>query len=127
MIVIRMTDSEVSVNGLKDKVKRFCDARDWDKFHPPKDLAIGIITEAGELLAPFRFKSDEEAKEMLKNPKKREAIGEEVADVLYFLLRFAQMNGFDLSDELNKKLEKNEVKYPIDRFKGSNKKYNELG
>lgn len=120
-----MGDDSATVKELKDKVQKFCKDRDWDQFHNPKDLAIGISTEASELLDLFRFKRDDDIKEIMSNPSKRQAVGEELADVLYFLLRFAQMNGFDLSEELNKKLEKNNIKYPVEKSKGSNKKYNE--
>jgi NTP pyrophosphatase (non-canonical NTP hydrolase) len=121
-----MEDDNATISGLKNEVKRFCEERDWDQFHNPKDLAIGISTEANELLDIFRFKGEEDIKEIMSNPNKRQKIGEELADVLYFLLRFAQMNDFDLSDELDKKLKKNNMKYPVEKAKGSNKKYNEV-
>ena len=121
-----LTDSSTTIAELKVAVKKFCDARDWDQFHPPKDLAIGVSTEAAELLDLFRFKTEKQIATMLSEPKKRDAIAEELADTLYFLLRFAQMNGFDLSDELIKKLKKNDEKYPVEKAKGSNKKYNEV-
>ncbi len=119
-------DSETTIKQLKDIVQKFCEERDWDQFHNPKDLAIGVSTEAAELLDIFRFKTAEQMNEMLKDPGKREAIGEELADVLYFILRFCQMNGFDLSDELVRKIGKNSRKYPVEKSKGSNKKYTEL-
>lgn len=119
-------DKEIKLHELKEKIKEFCEARDWDQFHSAKDLAIGVITESSELLEHFRFKSDKEVEEMFKNQEKKQEISEEVADVLYFLLRLAQKYDIDLSTELNKKIEKNEKKYPIEKAKGSNKKYNEL-
>lgn len=119
-------DDITTINQLKDIVQKFCEDRDWDQFHPPKDLAIGISTEASELLALFRFKSEKQIRDMLANEEKRRMIGEELADVLYFIIRFAQMNEFDLSEEFSKKLKKNGEKYPINKAKGSNKKYNEL-
>ena len=119
-------DEDTTIEQLKNMVKSFCEERDWDQFHNPKDLAIGVSTEAAELLEIFRFKSKEQINEILKDIKKREAVGEELADVLYFLLRFCQMNGFDLSEEFAKKTKKNEEKYPVDKAKGSNKKYTEL-
>ncbi len=121
-----MNDDVVTVNELKQAVKKFCDERDWEKFHSPKDLAIGIATEAAELLQIFRFKSENESKNMLKDEKKRKEIGEELADVVYFVLRFAQLYGFDLSNELKNKLSENEKRYPADLARGSNAKYDEL-
>ena len=120
-----MGDSSTTIKELKDKVQKFCKERDWDQFHNPKDLAIGVSTEASELLDIFRFKRDEDIKEIISDPGKRQAVGDELADVLYFLLRFAQMNNFDLSEELNRKLAKNNTNYPVEKAKGSNKKYNE--
>jgi NTP pyrophosphatase (non-canonical NTP hydrolase) len=89
-------------------------------------LAIGVITEAAELLEPFRFKTEKEMADMLKNSRLRQEISEELADTLYFILRFAQKYNIDLSDAFHKKMEKNIEKYPLDKFKGSNKKYDEL-
>ena len=63
---------------------------------------------------------------MLKNKEKKDHISEEVADIFYFLIRFAQRYNIDISYELNKKLEKNNERYPTEKFKGSNKKYNEV-
>lgn len=119
-------DNEINIEGLKSKVKDFCDARDWEQFHNPKDLAIGISTEANELLSLFRFKNIEEMKEMFNDSKKREDISDEVADILFFILRFSQMYGIDLSQALSNKIDKNNKKYDIETFKGSNKKYSEV-
>lgn len=107
-------------------VKDFCDERDWAQFHTPKDLAIGISTEAGELLEHFRFKSRAQCQELLKDPEHREEIEEELADVFYFVLRFAEQNGIDLGAALARKVALDGEKYPIERAKGSNKKYSEF-
>ena|SRR3989344_3235975 len=106
-------------------VKKFCEDRDWDQFHDAKELAIGIITEASELLEHFRFKSNDQIKAMFSNPVKRKEISEEVADVLYFLVRLAQRYNIDLTTELEHKLIKNAERYPVEKAKGSNKKYTE--
>lgn len=119
-------DNETNINTLKEKVKKFCEERDWDQYHNAKDLAIGIITESSELLELFRFKSEPEIVEMFKKPEKKQAISEELVDVLYFVLRLAQKYDIDLSSELIKKLQKTAAKYPIEKAKGSNKKYTEL-
>ena len=119
-------DHETNISHLKEKIKNFCEARDWDQFHGAKELAIGIITEASELLEHFRFKSEKEVNEMFKNPNKRQAISEEMADVFYFLLRLSQRYDIDLATELKSKILKNEERYPIEKSKGSNKKYTEL-
>ena len=117
-------DNKTTLEELKNEVKNFCEKRDWDQFHNPKELAIGISTEANDLLQIFRFKSEEDMKKMMES-EKREEIEEELADVLYFVLRFAQMNNIDLSSAVLNKIEKNDKKYPADKVKGCNKKYNE--
>jgi NTP pyrophosphatase (non-canonical NTP hydrolase) len=119
-------DNKTNIKQLKEMVKAFCEERDWDQYHNAKDLAIGIITESSELLEHFRFKSELEVDNLFKEKIKKEEISEEVADVLFFILRFAEKYHIDLSDELKKKLDKNAQKYPIEKSRGHNKKYNEL-
>ena len=113
------------IDYLTKLIQAFCSERDWDQYHNPKDLAIGLSTEANELLDIFRFKSQEDMTEMMNDPEKREAISEELADVFLFLLRFAQTNHFDLKKALESKLVLNDKKYPVDKVKGKNLKYNE--
>jgi NTP pyrophosphatase (non-canonical NTP hydrolase) len=119
-------DEHTTLSALKDRVKEFCKEREWDQYHTPKDLAIGLLTESSELIEHFRFKSDEEIKNFFDDPKKRIEICEELSDVFYFVLRFAQKYDIDLSYELKNKMKKNAEKYPVELCKGSNKKYNEL-
>ncbi|MFT4303504.1 MAG: nucleotide pyrophosphohydrolase [Candidatus Woesearchaeota archaeon] len=118
-------DNQTNINELKEKIKKFCDDRNWDQYHNAKELAIGIITEAGELLDIFRFKSEKEIDEMFKDDSKRTLITEEISDIFYFILRLAQRYNVDLVTELDKKMEKNNKKYPVDKVKGLNKKYTE--
>jgi NTP pyrophosphatase (non-canonical NTP hydrolase) len=113
-------DSKTTIKQLKLKVKSFCEQRDWDQYHNAKDLAIGIITEAAELLEHFRFQSEEVL------TKKKAEITEEIADIFYFLLRFSERFDIDLSSALANKIKINNAKYPVAKCKGSNKKYTEL-
>lgn len=115
-----------SIDELKLRVKSFCEARDWDQFHGPKDLAIGVITEASELLEHFRFQSEEQALALLSDPHIKEEIEDELADVLFFLLRFSQRFDVDLDQALLRKIEKSEQKYPVEKVKGKNTKYTKL-
>lgn len=117
-------DSTVTMDELKSLVRRFCDERDWDQFHNPKDLAIGMVTESSELLDIFRFKDCDECRRIVGDPDRTD-VREELSDVLYFVLRFADMNGIDLCTELERKLEINARKYPVESSRGSNRKYNE--
>jgi len=119
-------DEERKIHELKELIKKFCEERDWDQFHNAKDLAIALSIEASELLEIFRWKSPEEVEELFKNEKKKEDIEDEMADVLYFLIRMAQRYDIDLSEALDKKMEKNKGKYPVEKAKGSSKKYTEF-
>src|SRR3989344_7200811 len=118
-------DNHTTIQELKEKVKNFGEGRDWDQYHNAKDLAIGIITEASEILQHFRFKSEEQVDELFQDKSKKQEISEEIIDVLVFILRLAQKYNIDLATEFSKKMEKNERKYPVEKFKGSNKKYTE--
>ena len=120
------TDQERKIHELKETIKNFCEERDWDQFHGAKELAVALIIESAELLEPFRFKSEEEVETLFKNPEKKEHIEDEMADVLYFLFRLAQRYDIDLSEAFERKMEKSAKKYPVDKFKGSNKKYDEF-
>ena len=115
-------DSNTTIKELKDKVKKFCDDRDWAQFHNAKDVAIDISVEASELLERFLYKNEEEITELFSDAKNREKISEEAADTLFALLNFCQRFDIDISEELNKKIAKNIEKYPIEISKGNNKK-----
>jgi len=118
--------SSMTLDKLKLMVQAFCEARDWDQFHGPKDLAIGVSTEAAELLEHFRFQSDEQALALFSDPHIKEEIEDELADVLFFLLRFSQRFEVDLTKALLRKIKKSEKKYPVDKAKGKNTKYTKL-
>jgi NTP pyrophosphatase (non-canonical NTP hydrolase) len=108
---MRRSDQDTNVEELKSWIKKFCEDRKWDPYHGPKDLAIGLVTESSELLELFRF--DQQAAAMMEMPEQRQKVADELADSLYFILRFAQMFGFDLSQAVEQKLVKNAKKYPI--------------
>lgn len=109
-----MTDIEQLINELR----RFNEDRDWDQFHNGKDLAIGLSVEASELLEAFLWKSPENV-----NPDK---IREELADVLNYAFQMADKYNLDIKEIMLEKIRKNAEKYPVEKAKGSAKKYNEL-
>lgn len=123
---ITLDDLGARVEDLKQMVRKFSEERDWDQFHNPKDLAIGIVTEASELLEMFRFKTEAEVEALLNQESSAKRVRDELVDVLYFALRLAQKYDIDVSSSLEEKLRENSKKYPVDRAKGSNKKYTEL-
>ncbi|MEO6541208.1 MAG: nucleotide pyrophosphohydrolase [Ferruginibacter sp.] len=106
------------INDLISALVKFRDERDWEQFHNPKDLAVAINIEAGELLEQFLWKEPTEA-----NPEK---VKEELADILAFSLLLAYKYGFDVKEIVLEKINANAEKYPVDKAKGTAKKYNEL-
>jgi NTP pyrophosphatase (non-canonical NTP hydrolase) len=119
-------DTTTTITDLKKRVQKFCEDRDWDQYHGPKDLAIGVITEASELLEHFRFLSETEGNRVVNDLKKRKEIKDELADILFFVLRFSQRFNIDLAKSLKAKLKANAAKYPVKRAKGKNLKYTEF-
>jgi NTP pyrophosphatase (non-canonical NTP hydrolase) len=116
----------VELADLKKRVADFCEARDWDQFHDIKELAIGVSTESAELLEIFRFQSKQSCEAMFADNTQREKIEDELADVFFFLLRISGRYSVDLNQALVKKMQKNAVKYPVDKARGNNQKYDKL-
>ena len=106
----------MSIEEMHAAVRDFCEKRGWDQYHTPKELAIGMTNESSELLQEFRFKDDDEQLELLANPDTREDIEDELADVLLFVLRFADMYDVELDEALTRKLEKNRARYPANDY-----------
>ncbi len=102
-------------------VLKFRDDRDWKQFHNPKDLALSISIEAAELLEVFQWSGDD-----LYCSSKKDRIKEELADVLNYSILLADVCGFDLDEIVQEKVRINENRYPVNKAKGSSKKYTEL-
>jgi NTP pyrophosphatase (non-canonical NTP hydrolase) len=117
-------DRDTKIEDLKQVIRDFCEERDWGQFHSIKDLAIGAVTESAELLEIFRFQSETQIKDLLQNPQSRQDISDELADVFFFVLRIAQKYDFDLATAFAQKMERNRKKYPIEKARGQNTKYN---
>ena len=115
-----MTDPE----KLIDRLLKFRKARDWEQFHNPKDMSLSLVLEAAEVMEHFQWKNAEEMKEYLKSHK--DEVGEELADVLYWVLLMSHDLGMDVFEALDKKMDKNDKRYPVEKSKGNHKKYNEL-
>ena len=122
-----MKDSKTNIQVLKDMLKEFRDERDWNQFHDPKNLAEAISIETGELQELFLWKDKESIAEQLNNdPKFKERVGEELADVLIFCINFAIATNLDITSIIKDKIEKADKKYPVEKAKGKSDKYNEL-
>jgi NTP pyrophosphatase (non-canonical NTP hydrolase) len=114
----------MTIEELTARIRAFRDARDWMVFHNPKDLAVAIAAEAGELMQPFVWKTAEQA-EQIAVTKKAE-IENEIADVAILLFEMADNLGISLEQAMLGKLARNEERYPVEKARGSNTKYNEL-
>lgn len=109
-----MTDIEQLIQQIRD----FRDARDWQQFHNSKDLALALNIESAELLELFLWKGNEEANS--------DRLKEELADVFMYALLLADKHGFDVKQIIEDKIKINNQKYPVDKAKGTAKKYNDL-
>ncbi len=112
------------IKKLTEKIIKFRDERDWKQFHNPKDVALSLVLEAGEVVEHFQWKNKEEIDKYIETNKAD--IGEELADVLYWVLLMSHDLKIDILDALDKKIKKNEEKYPLEKAKGKHTKYNKL-
>ena len=119
-----MHDFNDSIRSLTKRICAFRDARDWQQFHSPKDLAVAISAEAGELLQHFVWQSSEQSHQRALERKPQ--IAAEMADVAILLLEMAEVTGISLGDAIEAKLTHNSERYPVAKARGSNKKYTEL-
>jgi dCTP diphosphatase len=115
-----------SWQDLTAAIRRFRDERDWSQFHTPKNLAAAIAIEASELQEQFLWKTDKEIDRNLKGGPKREAVVEEIADVVMFALLLADRLDIDVAKAITDKLAANELKYPVALARGNARKYTEL-
>lgn len=113
-----------SIQQLQKLTIAFRDARDWKQFHNPKDVALSLVLEAVEVMEHFQWKSEKEVQEHIR--KHKAEIGDELADVLNWVLLMAHDLDIDMTSAVQKKIKKNERKYPINKSKGRHTKYTQL-
>ena len=106
---------------LRDKLRAFAEARDWDQFHSPKNLSMALMVEAAELMEHFQWLTEAQSAALPHDDK--QAVGEELADILLYLVRLSDKLDVDLREAALHKLEKNALKYPAGQVRGSAKKY----
>lgn len=109
---------------LTERIVAFRDERDWKQFHNPKDLALSLSLEAAEVLEIFQWKSGAEVQATSRDRKAD--LSDELADVLYYVLLMAHDLDIDIETALRAKLARNAEKYPVEKARGSSKKYTEL-
>jgi dCTP diphosphatase len=114
----RREDGLVTVAELKSLVEQFVAERDWAQFHSPKNLAMAIGVEAGELMDLFRWHSESQSVQAMKSGKSRRAAREELADVVICALSFANRTGIDIAQAVKTKVLKNCKKYPLHSYEG---------
>ncbi len=112
-----------SYEDVHKALRHFVEARDWDAFHAPKDLALSLAIEAGELLEVFQWR-DLTAADL--TPEDRARIGEELADVAMYAILLADKAGLDLMEAIARKLDANAAKYPVEKARGRADKYDRL-
>ncbi len=114
----------MNLEEIRRRLADFARERDWDQFHSPKNLTMGLAAEAAELLEIFQWLTEEQSKDIIKNEKEMALVREEVADVFIYLVRLADKLGIDIEEEVKKKMAVNEKKYPVELSKGNATKYN---
>ena len=115
----------MDIQHLQDLLRRFAADRDWDQFHSPKNLAMALANEAGELLEVFQWLSEQESHAVAQNADRKRAASEELADILLYLLRIADKLDVDLEAAVGDKLKINAKKYPAERVRGNAAKYDQ--
>ena len=112
------SDADTTVAELRKLVADFIRERDWEQFHDPKNLSMAIATEAAELMEHFRWVKNDASREQVRDPAQLQPVAEEVADIMAFLLSFANSAGIDITTALRAKMTKNARKYPADQYQG---------
>lgn len=107
---------------IKTRLREFAAARDWDRFHSPKNLAMALIVEAAELVEHFQWLKQDESRSL--PPERLERVAQEIADIQIYLVRLADQLCIDIEKAVATKIEVNERKYPADKVRGSAEKYN---
>jgi NTP pyrophosphatase (non-canonical NTP hydrolase) len=112
-----------SLSDLTERLRAFGAARDWEQFHSPKNLVMALTAELGELTEHFQWLTEAESKQI--EATAREKVESEIADVFIYLVRLAQVLEVDLLSAADRKISENERKYPIEKVRGSAKKYSD--
>jgi len=111
------------MHALRDRLRKFVAERDWDQFHSPKNLAMALSVEAAELVEHFQWLTEAESQRLA--PEKLAEVRDEIADVLVYLVRLADKLDVDLLAAAAQKIDKNALKYPAEKVRGSMKKYSD--
>lgn len=113
-----------SISCVTREIQDFVEARDWHQFHSPKEMSVAISAEAAELMQHFVWKSSQESYDIAT--LKKESVTDEIADIAILIFEMADNLKIDLAEAVRAKLQRNQIRYPVDKAKGNNLKYNEL-
>ena len=115
-------DKDTTLHELKEAVLEFVRERDWERFHSPKNLSMALAAEAAELMEHFLWDSPEASHDRAA----REAVADELADILVYAIEFANITGIDIASAIESKMAKNAEKYPVEKARGNSRKYTEF-
>ena len=113
-----MSDSSTTLQMLRERVRKFVSQRDWETFHAPKNITMALAIEAAELMEHFQWLTVGESRQVRDLADERQAVADEMADVLCYLLALSNEMEIDLSEAFTRKMVLNEQKYPVERFRG---------
>ena len=113
-----MNDRSTTITELKKIVEDFVNERDWSQFHNPKNLSMALTIEAGELMDIFKWNTTEECESMMSEKNIRQDATDELADIIIYAIAFANRNNINISNAIDKKMIKNRIKYPADKYRG---------
>lgn len=116
----------IDIEKINSIVSKFIEDRDWDQFHSIKNLSMALSVETSELVEIFQWLKESESNKVAQNPKMKEKVQEEIADIFIYLMRIAIKSEIDIEKVVLEKIQKNAEKYPIEKSKGSSKKYTEI-
>lgn len=116
----------LDVTPVERALCEFARERDWEQFHSPKNLAMALGAEVGELTEIFQWMTEDQSRAAGSDTGTAQAVRDELADVQLYLVRLASVLGVDLNQAVADKLQKNALKYPVDKSRGSSKKYTQI-
>lgn len=113
----------MDIVSIQEKLRKFARDRDWEHFHNPKNLAMALAAEAGELLEIFQWLNEKQSRDVVRSGEDMEAVFQEIADIFIYLLRLADTLNVDVEEAVNNKIALNEKKYPVSLSRGNATKY----
>lgn len=116
----------IDIARLAEALERFANDRNWAQFHSPKNLAMALSGEVGELNEIFQWMTEDASREAARNPETSQAVRDELADVLMYVVRLASVLGVDLDAATQQKLKVNNEKYPVEKAWNTSKKYDQI-